>query len=114
MIRRELTFVDGIGVGIGAIAMLPVLYFAAASDQLIAIYKDMGTATIPAISRLVFGNAWRFGVPVVLIAGWIAMLTWRPNRYWMLVLAAATIVAAVIWYLGLYAPIFALAGNISG
>jgi hypothetical protein len=112
--KRALTFVDGIGVGIGAIAMLPILYFTAASDQLIAMYRDMGSTPIPAVSRLVFGTAWRIGVPLVLIAGWVAMLTWRPHRYAMIILAAATIAAVVVWYYGLYAPIFALAGNISG
>jgi len=114
MTRRALTFIDGIGVGIGAIAMLLVLYFAAASDQFIAMYRDMGSTPIPAVSRLVFSSTWRIGVPLVLIAGWVAMLTWRPNRSWTIVLAAATIAAVVVWYFGLYAPIFALAGNISG
>ena len=114
MTRRPLTFVDGIGVGIGAIAMLPVLYFAATSDSFIAMYRDMGSASIPAISRFVFSTAWRFGVPVVLIAGWVALLTWRPHRYVTLVASAATVAAAVVWYVGLYAPIMQLAGNISG
>jgi len=31
------------------------------------------SAAIPAVSRFVFGGAWRIGAPLVLIAGWIAL-----------------------------------------
>lgn len=113
MKTRPLTFTDGVGVGIGLIAMLPVLYLATASGQFAAMYRDMGNAALPATARVVLSPAWRIGIPALLGACWVTVLVWRPHRYWTLGVAATTFAAAAVWYYGLYTPIFALAGNIS-
>jgi hypothetical protein len=44
----------------------------------------------------------------------LVVLVVRPHRYQTLGLAGATFVVAAISLYGLYAPIFALSGNISG
>ncbi len=112
--KRPLTFVDGIGVGVGAIAMLPVLYFAINADTFEAMYRDIGHVALPLVTRIVLSPVWRLGVPAALVAGFVVALASRPHRFVTLVVAIAAIGAAIVWYLGLYAPIFALAGNISG
>lgn len=111
--RRPLSFVDGIGVGVGGLVLLPLLYFVVARGDFGQLYSQLGPgATLPVLTRIVLSPAWAYGVPSLLVVGFGLALWRRPNRWAVFALAGAALVASVITYVGTYQPIWQLAGNI--
>jgi hypothetical protein len=108
--RRDLSFADGIGVGIGGLMMLPLLFFAITGADFLAMYKS-STMQLPMLTRVVLHPVWSIGVPVALVLGFGCAIYWRP-RLVILGLGLLSIVLAVVTYLGVYQPVYALAGNI--
>jgi hypothetical protein len=111
--RRPLSFLDGIGVALTAIALLPLLMLLFRGAAFGGMYQDLGDVQLPLLTRIALHPAWRIGVPCVVIAVAIAVLVRRPAyRYAMLAVAALAVLAAVASYVGAYLPIYQLAGNI--
>ena len=71
----------------------------------------MGSAELPALTRLILQPAWSFGAPLAVIALGAGALITR-LRYAMLGVALFAVVLAALTYQGLLGPMFALAGNV--
>lgn len=112
--KRPLGFVDGIGVGIGALMLAPLLYFMVVRGNFLDMYKDMGpSAKLPGLTLLVLANpAWAYGVPILLGVGFGLALWLRPNRWLIFAIGGAALIASIVTYYGAYLPIWQLAGNI--
>ena len=108
--RRPLTYLDGVGTGFAAIAVLAACYLAWASVRLVAMYADFA-APLPAITRVVLHPAWIYGLPIALVAAGLGTLAWRP-RHGFVALAAVAIAVDAFWYLAAWAPIHEIAGSI--
>jgi hypothetical protein len=113
-VKRDLTFVDGIGVGLGGLMMLPLIYFMVARGGFLDIYKDMGpSAKLPSLTILVLANpVWGYGVPILLGLAFAFAIWRRPNRWLIFVVGVVALVASIVTYYGAYLPIWQLAGNI--
>jgi hypothetical protein len=110
---RPLSFIDGIGVALTAVALLPLLAMLLRGAAFVAMYQDLGDVQLPLLTRIVLHPAWRIGVPCVVIALALAVLVRRPSyRYAMLAVAALAVLAAVASCVGTYLPVYELAGNI--
>lgn len=112
--RRPLTFLDGVGVGLGAVTLLPLLSYMLQASELLKMYGDIGDVLhLPVLTRLVLHPAWRFGMPAVVIAAAIAVLVIRPRfRYATILTALLGVLGTGLSYVGSYLPIYALAGSI--
>lgn len=110
--KRPLTFVDGIGVGIGALILLPLCYFAVRHGDYDAMYRDLQASRLPALTRLVLHPAFAYGAPLVLGGGLGLALWQRPNRWLIFAIGAAALVVTILAFYGAYLPIGQLAGNI--
>ncbi len=111
--KRPLSFADGIGTGIAVLAIAAACWIATRAADFMHMYRDMGSQKLPPLTRIVLTQPWIYAAPIALVAGLIGMYLWRP-RGGMILLAVAAIVVDAIWYLGAYAPIWQLAGNIQG
>ena len=111
---RPLTFADGVGLGLGVLAALPLVYFAITAGAWKTMYRDMvDRAALPMLTRVVLHPAWPIVVPGVVFSLWALVLVRRPAlRYAMVWIAVLTIAADVISYWGVYMPIFQIAGNV--
>ena len=111
--RRRLGFVDGIGVTLGALALLVLAWMAIRGEVLARMYADFG-GELPLLAKVVLHPAWRFGILAVVLAALVASALRATHRFAVLATGFAGVAAAVLSYVGAYAPIWALAGNISG
>jgi len=111
---RPLGFVDGIGVGIAAMAALPLLKIASDGGAFAGMYREMAPETgLPVLTRIVLHPAWRIGLPLALAAIFVAALVRRPRYgYAIFALGIFAALVVVVSYVGLYEPIMRLAGNI--
>jgi hypothetical protein len=109
--KRPLTYLDGIGTGVAAIAMLVMFWLSAATAELEQAYQGLGSRNLPAITKIVLATAWRLGMPAVFVGALVAAHVWRP-RMVFLAIAVAAIAVDVFWYLAAWAPVFEIAGNI--
>lgn len=108
--KRELTFVDGLCVGIGAVLWLVLLWEIRQIEPIGNMYKNYG-ADLPGLTKLVLARWWHVVPPtlVVVLAG-VAFA--RKSRPVMIALPIVALVLVVLTYVGLYAPLTELAGNI--
>ena len=111
--KRPLGFVDGVGVGIGSLMLLPVFYWMVTRGQFIDMYKQMGSsAKLPSLTILAMHPAYGFGVPILLGVGFGLAVWQRPNRWLIFAIGAAALVASIFTFYAAYLPIWSLAGNI--
>ncbi len=103
---------DGIAVSIHVIALLLMLFLAVSTGVWVDMYKQMGSARLPALTILVFSATWRFGVPLLGAIGLVITLVRRPHPLVGLGIALASLLVAIVWAVALYQPIWSLAGNI--
>jgi hypothetical protein len=111
-VKRPLTFEDGVGTGLGAAALLALLWLANQISVYSDMYRELGNARLPTLTRMVLGPVWHFGVPGAAFALALFALFMR-IRHGTLLVALLTIGLVVVTYLGLFAPLTQLAGNIS-
>jgi len=109
--RRALTYVDGIGAGIAAVAIAVAFWLAHASRGLRAMYRDIGDLELSAITRVATHPAWMYGVPVALAAAFVLAHQRRP-KHALVGLAALAVVVDAGWYYAAWAPVFELSRNI--
>jgi hypothetical protein len=111
--QRPLSFVDGVGVGLGAVSLLPLLAYILSSSDLARMYPDIGDLHLPLLTRIVLHPAWRIAVPAVVIGASIAVLVLRPRfRYATIATALLGILATGLSWFGAYLPLWQLAGSI--
>ena len=111
-VKRPLTVVDGIGIGIGSLMLVPLLYWMVAHGHYIEMYKQMGSAKLPSLTIVVFGAAWSYGVPIVLGVGFMMSIWLRPNRWLIFAIGGAALIASIVTFYGAYLPVMSLAGSI--
>lgn len=111
--KRPLGFVDGIGVGIGGVMLLPLLYWIAVRGDFIRMYQQMGpSAKLPSATIVAFGAAWSYGAPILLGVGFVMAIWLRPTRWLIVAIGGATLIATSFTYFAAYLPIWQLAGGI--
>lgn len=111
--KRPLSFVDGIGIGVGSLMLLPLLAWVVLRPGYIEMYKQMGpSAKLPSLTITMFGSLWTYGVPLALLAAGAFAIWRRPNRWLIFVIGGLALVLSIVTWYGAYAPILALAGNI--
>lgn len=111
--KRPLTFVDGIGVGIGALMLLPLCYWMVTRGHFIEMYAQLGpSARMPSLTVVALHPAYGFGVPVLLGLGFALAIWKRPHRWSIFAIGAAALVAAIFTFYAAYLPIWSLAGNL--
>lgn len=108
--RRPLGYLDGLGAAIAAIALI-VLGAIALQTGRRQMYEDM-QVPLPLLTRVVMHPAFALGAPLVILALLIAAHVRRGHAYAMLGVATIAVALAVITFVGLYQPIWALAGSI--
>lgn len=111
--KRPLSFLDGIGVGLCAVALLPLVTMLINGGAFSAMYRDFGDAHVPRMTAIVLHPAWRIGVPLVVMTLAAGALVVRPHRYAMIAVAVLAVIAAAVSYVGAYLPIFELSGKIT-
>jgi|MudIll2142460700_1097286.scaffolds.fasta_scaffold396635_2 hypothetical protein len=110
--KRPLGYLDGLGTGVAAIALVVAAYLSSASAQLGDMYRELNaTASWPSSTKLVLSSAWQIGVPLALVGALVGAHVWRP-RYALIAIALLAIAVDVFWYLAAWAPVFQVAGNI--
>jgi len=109
--RRPLTYHEGIGTGVAVLGIAAACYLATATVELRRMYADFGDVALPGITRIVQHPVWLYGVPLALIAAFVAAHVWRP-RHALLAIAAVAVAVDVFWYVAAWAPIHALSGMI--
>lgn len=112
--KRPLGFLDGLGVGIGGLAMLPLLYFLITHGRFLDMYKQMGPKSkLPGLTIFVLTNpVWTYGVPILLGLGFAFAIWKRPTPWLLFAVGAVAFVAVIVSYYGAYLPIWQVAGNI--
>ncbi len=113
--KRPLGFVDGIGVGIGGVMLLPLLYWIVVRGDFILMYQQMGSsAKLPSVTSVAFGAAWSYGAPILLGVGFVMAIWLRPTRWLIFAVGGATLIAAIFTYVAAYLPIWQLSDSIHG
>jgi hypothetical protein len=112
--RRALTFGDGIATAFGLLATMALVYFAAAVDTWRQMYRDFGSDALPTLTHLVLSPAWQVAAPLAGVAALAYTLVRRPSLRVAIAATVVSILLVVLWIIGLYQPIWSLAGNISG
>ncbi len=111
--KRPLGFVDGIGVGIGGLMLLPLFYWMVARGHFVEMYKQMGpSAKVPSLTILAMHPAYGYGVPILLGLGFALAIWQRPNQWLIFSIGAAALAASIFTFYAAYLPIWQLAGNI--
>jgi hypothetical protein len=111
----RLTVWDGLAIACGGLALLVLIGVALATPRFEAMFKDMGGAKLPAVTRLLLrgGLALRIGAPLGLLIAFVMAFLRRPPVAVRVGVAVLIACVTVGWLIALYAPIFSLAGNIS-
>lgn len=113
--KRPLSFVDGIGVGIGGIMLLPLLYWMVVHGSYVEMYKQLGSsANLPGTTIFAMGPAWSYGAPLLLGVGFGLAIWQRPTRWVIFAIGVAALIASVFTYYAAYLPLWAISGTISG
>jgi hypothetical protein len=107
------SFGHGLAVGFAICALLVHIALVGLAGNLAGMYRDLGNATLPFMTRFTLSVPWQLGVPVV-GTGAIAVLIVRRPRSLVPYVAVAALcaVAVVCTYWFPMAPISELAGNI--
>jgi hypothetical protein len=105
-------FVDGIATGIAIAAVVIQSFLAFELAAFRGMYRDLG-GTLPAATRLVLTDGWRWGVPAAGALAITGLVFRRPRNSWAYLAVAVVMVAASVatWYLARM-PVYELAGNI--
>ncbi len=112
--RPPTMFVHGLAGGVAICALL-VQILLALLRGMADLYKDFGDGPLPPLTRLAISPIWRFGVPALETVAFALLVVRRPPRLvGHVVLAVASVATAVLTYYFAQAPIWNLAGNISG
>jgi len=110
--KRPLGYLDGLGTGVAAIALVVAAILASASSHLADTYRELNAAASwPSSTKLVLSSAWRVGAPLALVGAVIAAHVWRP-RYALIAIAILAIAVDIFWYVAAWAPVFQVAGNL--
>lgn len=110
--KRPLGFVDGIGVGIGGVMLLPLAYWMVVHGQYLEMYKQFGDAKLPSFTIFVMGAAWSYGAPLLLGFG-LAFAIWqRPTKWLVFAIGFAALIASIATFYGAYLPMLSIAGRI--
>ncbi len=106
-------FVAGIATGFAGALLLVQTYFIHIGGTYRDMYRDFGSVTLPALTRLVVSTAWLVSVPVLGATALVALVWRRPRALVSYVVVAVALVATVTltWFY-LDAPMRELAGNI--
>jgi len=117
MRHGHLTAVDGIAVFVTALLTAFLLAFPLwVAPAFEAMFRDFGAASVPALTRLVLSRWLPLGLAATTAVGPVlACIPAIPIAYRRGVLVAALVfgcAAVGVCLVGLYAPIFALAGAI--
>ena len=109
----ERAFAHGIAVGFALAAVAVHLVLVIFAGDWGAVYKDMGSQTLPLLTRVALSPAWQYGVPLVggVVIG--TLILRRPKLLAIYVAVALALGAATFitwWYPT--APLRELAGNI--
>lgn len=114
-VKRPLGFVDGIGVGIGGIMLLPLLYWMVVHGSYVEMYKQFGSsAKLPGATIFAIGPAWSYGAPILLSLGFGLAIWQRPTRWSILAIGLVAVVASLFTYYAAYLPLWAISGAIRG
>lgn len=112
MVKRPLTFIDGVCVGLGAAMFLALLWLVVQTNAYAHMYRDFGNAHLPELTRIVLSTPWQFGAPAAVLALAAVALVTRA-RAEMIALPIVAVVLIAVTYHGLFAPITQLATDIS-
>lgn len=113
--RRPLRFLDGVGTGLCAVAVLPLVALLLQGGAVRDLYRDFEDVYLPWWSRAVLHPAWRIGLPLVAAALATTVLVRRPRwRYAMIAVAGLVWFAVVATYLGSTRPLYQLADQLDG
>jgi hypothetical protein len=100
-----------LGVAIAAAAVLVFNIWEGRDYEL--MYRDMGSAQLPAMTKVVLAKWWRLGAPVAAIVAVAALVFQRPRSWIPYALAVVAILVALAfsWY-AIRLPIWQLADAI--
>ena len=105
-------FIPGMCVGIGVAALVVHIALTSMGD-LEGMYRDLGNATLPLLTRVTISQPWKLGVPLVGFVVLGTLIVRRPKPQWLYIAAAvACAVAAAMTFWYPTAPIHELAGAI--
>ena len=106
-------FWRGVVVGLMIASILAMAFVVYEGSHLQGTYKEMSSATLPALTRLVLGTPWKVGALLVSSATVIALIARRPSSFAPYVAALVLITAAMLmtWY-GTWMPIWQVAAAI--
>jgi len=107
-----LSFVDGIGVGIGGLMLLPLLYWMVVHGSYVEMYRQFGNVRLPSPTIFAMGPLWSYGAPILLGIGFAMAIWLRPTRWLIFAIGGATLIAAIFTYYAAYMPVWQLAGNL--
>jgi len=107
-------FWRGVCYGLAVAATFALVFTAYEVRHAEAMYRDLGSAPLPEITKLVFGP-WRMLAPIVSLAALAALVYRRPASWVPYAVTAAVIFGATLftWY-AMQLPLDALVENISG
>ena len=107
-------FWHGVFAGVAGLIVLVQLTFAVELGDLGAMYRELGDAPLPLLTRVTIHRAWMWGVPLAGAAAVAALLVRRPRTIGVYVaLVGVLLVAVAASYYFPRAPVYALAGNIA-
>ena len=107
------SFGHGVAIGFAICALLVHIALVGLGGNLAAMYRDLGNATLPFMTRFTLSVPWQLGVPVAGTGAIAALVVRRPRSLWLYVaVAALCAIAVVCTYWFPTAPLSALAGNI--
>jgi hypothetical protein len=104
------------GIVLSTLGAIGLFLFPLASGPFAAMFKDMGDAELPLLTRVALSAWFPIGLGVVVVAGAVAGARGggplSRRRALILVSAIFAIGGMIACVIGMYLPIFALAGKI--
>jgi hypothetical protein len=107
------SFAQGIAIGLAVAALAIHLVMSAVNAPFADMYRDLGTFSLPFLTRLTLSIGWKIGVGGIGGAALATLIVRRPRNtaLYALVAVALAIAATMTWWYP-SAPIGELAGTI--